>query len=256
MYLRRSDRWNDRSTIRSAIVEHGHPGDHYCREYRAIDFDDHATDELVRITRKSSSNDICDDGQFNRGQSLDTFNDQWGRIDRLVAARHVGRVRLPYRAWLRYVSIRELHRTGDDHMRSKLIVLTAIMMAPCTANGHAVFPGQQSVYTAGDRGIAYFQASNDRKDVLDYKVEIFDYESWSPTRLAVASPERIIVPVSSSAPGGASIRRFTVLVDLDGKSERVVRVCTKSIMSNHILQLATSSVNTRVCAKLTVRRLQ
>lgn len=141
-------------------------------------------------------------------------------------------------------------------MRRQLIPLAALLLSSQAASSHALFPGQQTVYTAGERGIAYFQAVNDRKDVSQYAVELFDFEAWVPTRYAVASPDRIVIPSAANVQAGVGPRRFTVMVDLDGKPERMLRVCTKSVMASNPLRPASTSVNTRVCSKLVVRRLQ
>ncbi|MCJ2009369.1 hypothetical protein [Methylobacterium sp. J-092] len=141
-------------------------------------------------------------------------------------------------------------------MRRQLIALAAVLLPAQIADAHALFPGQQVVLTAGERGIAYFQAVNDRKDVSEYVVELFDFGTWMPTRYAVASPDRVTVPSAANAFTGVAPRRITVMVDLDGKPERIVRVCTKSVARRDPFRAASTSVNTRVCSKLIVRRLQ
>lgn len=142
-------------------------------------------------------------------------------------------------------------------MRRQLILSAALIASfSQIARAHALFPGQQVIYTMGERGIAYFQTTNERKDVLEYRVELFEYDNWSATRHAVASPERMTVPAGPSATDRSSIRRFTVMIDLDGRQERTIRVCTKSVAGGNPLRPASTSVNTRVCSKLTVRRLQ
>jgi len=47
-----------------------------------------------------------------------------------------------------------------------------------------------------------------------------------------------------------------VLVDLGGKNEERVRVCTRSTAQQFVLLPQKTQVNTRVCANVTVRKAQ
>lgn len=140
-------------------------------------------------------------------------------------------------------------------MRRQLIGLACVLLVVSRAEGHALFPGQQVVYTAGERGIATFQTANETNQAIEYQVELFDYDTWVPTRHAVASLDRIAIAPMRPEQGASGIRRFTVMVDLDGMRERTIRVCTKSVAKRGLLQATTTAFNTRVCSKLTIRRV-
>jgi hypothetical protein len=124
-----------------------------------------------------------------------------------------------------------------------------------TAKAHAIFPGQQTVLTGGDRAFVKFQAANARKDVSEFAIEVFDAHGWTPSRLAVPFPARLTVRAAARETLESSNRPFSVLVDLNGKLEQRLRVCTKSIAQSTLLRPNAAQVNTRVCANVTVRRI-
>lgn len=140
-------------------------------------------------------------------------------------------------------------------MRYALIVALFSLAAPSAASAHAIFPGRQTVLTAGDRAFVKFQAANARKDVSEFMVEVFEAKAWRPSRIAVPLPGRLTVHAAQSGTLESSNRAFSVLVDLDGKPEQRLRVCTKSLTGKNLLRPNDAQVNTRVCADLVVRRI-
>lgn len=131
----------------------------------------------------------------------------------------------------------------------------ALAVGTTAARAHTIFPGQQTVLTGGDRAFVKFQAGNARKDVSEFAVEVFDGRSWSPSRHAVPFPPRLTVRATAKDTLESGNRPFSVLVDLDGKLEQRLRVCTKSIAQSTLLRPSAAQVNTRVCATVTVRRI-
>lgn len=125
----------------------------------------------------------------------------------------------------------------------------------CPAGAHAIFPGSQTVRTAGERAFVTVHALNGRKDVSEFVVEVFEYHSWAPYRLAVARPERLTVPFQSDdASEAAADRSISVLVDLDGERRRHLRICTKSVARRDAFRSRTTEIATRVCANVMVER--
>ncbi|TXN62782.1 hypothetical protein [Methylobacterium sp. WL6] len=141
-------------------------------------------------------------------------------------------------------------------MLDKLISSAAfIYLFSSAVQAHALFPGRQVVYTAGERAIAYFQTNHDGKKAQEYRVELFDVDRWVASSHAVASQEKIAMGPYSIAPGASNSRRFSVMVDLSGQRERTIRVCTKSIAPTNLLEAFSTAVNTRVCSTLVARRI-
>lgn len=132
------------------------------------------------------------------------------------------------------------------------VILAASALQPAAA--HAIFPGSQSVQTLGERAIVRFHAVNARKDVSNFVVEIFDADSWTPSRLAVAWPAKLNVPAHDDQDADAVERPFSVMLDLDGKAARRFRVCTKSVTPRDELRAKATEIRTRVCANVTVER--
>ena len=139
-------------------------------------------------------------------------------------------------------------------MHRSLSLVAALCLAAPAARAHAIFPGQQTVRTVGDRAYARFNAVNGRRDVSEFVVEIFDGDSWTPSTRAVASPGRLTVPAPDPNSLESVDRPFSILVDLDGRDERTFRVCTKSVFRQTVLRPTVSRLNTRVCANIIVRR--
>ncbi|MDB5593864.1 MAG: hypothetical protein JWM36_825 [Hyphomicrobiales bacterium] len=139
-------------------------------------------------------------------------------------------------------------------MRGKLI-LAAVTLAASAANAHTIFPGQQTVLIGGDRAFVKFEAANARKDVSEFAVEVFERGNWHPSRQAVPFPARLTVRAPTGGSMASTNRPFSVLVDLGGKPEQRLRVCTKTISTNNMLRPNLAQVNTRVCANVTVRRI-
>lgn len=141
-------------------------------------------------------------------------------------------------------------------MRSS-VTLACMLAASLSgaASAHAVFPGSQKVQTLGDRAFVQLHAVNARKDVSNFVVEIFDYD-WVPYRLAVANPRVLNIPAQEPDATEAIDRPISVLVDLAGKKQQRLRVCTKSVTDRRALSPRTTEVTTRVCANVTVERFQ
>lgn len=141
-------------------------------------------------------------------------------------------------------------------MHHSVIIGIALAASFCgTASAHAVFPGRQTVQTFGDRAFVQLHAVNGRKDVSNFVVEIFDYD-WTPSKLAVATPKVLNVPAQNPDEPEAIDHPISVLVDLDGKKEQRLRVCTKSVPDRRELTPKTTELTTRVCANVTVQRFQ
>lgn len=137
-------------------------------------------------------------------------------------------------------------------MRRSLILVAALLAAG-PASAHAIFPGSQTVRTAGERAFVTLHAVNARKDVTNFKVEIFDYETWRPSRIAIATPERLVIPTQTGN-DDVNDRAIRVLVDLDGKPQQHLRVCTKSVTPRDMFQPKVTEIATRVCANVLVER--
>jgi hypothetical protein len=139
------------------------------------------------------------------------------------------------------------------------VVLAALVAAagvPAAASAHALFPGQQTVLTYGERAIVRLQAANGRKDVSTFVVEVFEGGTWTPSKAAVATPSRLIVRAPDPGSSESSNKVISLLVDLDGKNEERLRVCTRSTAQTSVLLPQKTQVNTRVCANVTVRKAQ
>jgi hypothetical protein len=137
-------------------------------------------------------------------------------------------------------------------MRAKLILLCASLLAGGPAAAHALFPARQTVHTLGVQAWATLKAINGRTDISKFVVEVFEGDSWTPSRSAVAIPDRITVPASRL--GEAPItRNVRVLIRLGGSKERDVMVCTKSINETYVPSQMV--VNTRVCSRIKVRAI-
>ncbi len=141
-------------------------------------------------------------------------------------------------------------------MRRSLIAAAAFLAATAQASAHAIFPGQVKVQTLGERAMVQLRAVNARKDVSNFVVEIYDADSWIPARNAVAWPNRLHVEASDQEATESRDQPFSVLVDLQGKPEQRLRVCTKSVPSWDQLRTRTTIVNSRVCANVLVQRFQ
>ncbi len=143
-------------------------------------------------------------------------------------------------------------------MRYTLITVFVGLAAlqPSLAAAHALFPGQQVVKTMGERAWVRLQAVNARQDTSQFAVEVFDAGSWRPSAHAVATPSQLTVPAPDKGSMEATNRTISVLVDMDGKAEQRLRVCTKTIFPRITLIPQTTNVNTRVCANVTVQRFQ
>lgn len=126
------------------------------------------------------------------------------------------------------------------------------------ASAHAIFPGSAKVQTFGERALVQFHAVNARKDISMFKVEIFNADDWSPARNAVAWPQMLNVPAQdlNSDAVEAVDHPFSVMIDLAGKREQRLRVCTKSVPQRDMLKARQTIVNTRVCATVLVQRFQ
>lgn len=137
------------------------------------------------------------------------------------------------------------------------VILACIAAASLSgaASAHALFPGTQKVQTLGDRAFVQLHAVNGRKDVSNFVVEIFDYD-WRPSRLAIATPKVLNIPAQDPDATEAIDRPISVLIDLGGKNEQRLRVCTKSVPERGALAPKTTEVTTRVCANVTVERFQ
>lgn len=130
----------------------------------------------------------------------------------------------------------------------------ALLCLPAAAAAHAIFPGDQTVMTLGDRAFVRLQAVSDPRDASTFAVEIFNFEDWTPSRLAVATPERFVLPPRDPQSLDASERSITVLVDLNGKPMQRLRICTKSVAPRDALRARATTITTRVCANVTVKR--
>ena len=144
-------------------------------------------------------------------------------------------------------------------MRCPLVVAGALMVAAAfgaaaPVSAHALFPGSQTVRTTGDRAFVTLHAVNGRKDVSSFVVEVFEYETWRPYRLAVATPQRLVVPAQADETEATPDRQIRVLVDLDGQPQRRLRVCTKSVVPHDMFRAKTTEIATRVCANVLVER--
>lgn len=139
-------------------------------------------------------------------------------------------------------------------MRRELILALAGLAAAPAAGAHSLSPGRQTVQTMGERAFVRLEASNGRKDVSAFAVEVFGVGGWTPSRIAVASPARLTIPPQAPGAAESTARVISVLVDLDGKPEQRLRVCTKSLSQQSALLPQTTRVNSRVCVNVTVRR--
>ena len=137
-----------------------------------------------------------------------------------------------------------------------MLALVGFTATSSAASAHALFPGRQTVQTMGERAFVRLEASNGRKDVSTFVVEIFDADRWTPSRLAVASPARVTIPPPAPGSTESTNRVISVLVDLDGKPEQRLRVCTKSVAQQSILLPQTTRLNSRVCVNVTVRKFR
>jgi hypothetical protein len=152
---------------------------------------------------------------------------------------------------------RFLQGAGDRHMRHAVIVAwLGLAAVPQPAAAHSLFPGSQTVQTLGERAWVQLEAANGRKDVSVFVVEIFERDRWWQATSAAASPSRLVVPAEQADSTQSNNRKFSVLVDLEGKSERRLRVCTKSVLSWSALQPRATDVASRVCASVTVRKFR
>lgn len=133
------------------------------------------------------------------------------------------------------------------------LILGLALLSAGPASAHAIFPGSQTVRTAGERAFVTLHAVNARKDVSNFVVEIFDYDSWRPSRLAVATPERLVIP-AQVRDDETNDRAIRVLVDLDGKPQQHLRVCTKSVAPRDMFRPKVTEIATRVCANVLVER--
>ena len=140
--------------------------------------------------------------------------------------------------------------------RALIAALAGLAAAPPHAHGHALFPGRQTVQTVGDRALVRLEAHNGRKDVSSFVVEVFEADRWVPSRIAVATPESLTIPTAVPGSTESTARPISVLVDLDGRAEQRIRVCTKTVSSRNVLLPGTASLATRVCVNATVRRFQ
>lgn len=135
-------------------------------------------------------------------------------------------------------------------MRTKLILTVAAAFCAGPGSAHALFPARQTVNTFGVQGWATLKAINGRTDVTEFVVEVFEGESWTPSRSAVTTPERLTIPASRKG-NVPVVRNLRVLVHLRGQKEREVMVCTKSVPK--ALLPSEMVVNTRVCSRVRVR---
>ena len=138
--------------------------------------------------------------------------------------------------------------------RALIAALAGLAAAPSLAHGHTLFPGRQTVQTMGERAFVRLEASNGRKDVSAFVVEIFEAERWVPSRIAVATPERLTLPAPVAGSLESGSRPISVLVDLDGQAEQRIRVCTKTVTPRGVLLPQITRLTTRVCVNATVRR--
>lgn len=144
-------------------------------------------------------------------------------------------------------------------MRPRRLVAAAAVagLAGVTASpsfAHALFPGKQTVLTYGERAFVKLKAANGRSDVSSFAVEIFEGGTWTPSKFAVANPSGLTVRAPQPGSIGSTNQVISLLVDLGGKDERKLLVCTKTLAPSSILLPQTTQVNTRVCADVTVRR--
>ena len=142
-------------------------------------------------------------------------------------------------------------------MRRHLILAAgawAATSALCQA--HGLSPGRQTVHTMGERALVRLEASNGRPDISTFEVELFEAARWTPSRVAVASVARFTVPAPPPGSFESTNRVFTVLVDLDGKREQPLRVCTKSLAARNLLRPQTTGLVSRVCVNVLVRKFQ
>lgn len=135
-------------------------------------------------------------------------------------------------------------------MRTQIITGLLALASAAPLHSHALFPARQVVQTMGPQAWVTLKAINGREDVSDFVVEVYEAEGWVPSRVAVATPERITVPAARKG-ASAIVRHIRILVQLRGASEQHVLVCTRSLPRE--LQHAEMSVNTRVCSRLTVK---
>lgn len=137
------------------------------------------------------------------------------------------------------------------------LIVGCVTAALCisSAAAHAIFPGSQKISTMGDRAIVQLHAVNSRRDVSTFAVEVFD-DNWVPARNAVAWPQKLTVLAPDEGATEASESLFSVMVDISGKSEQRLRVCTKSIPNADSLLARRTVVNTRVCSNVLVQRFQ
>lgn len=137
-------------------------------------------------------------------------------------------------------------------MRAKLILILAGAACAGPSSAHALFPARQTINSFGAQGWATLKAINGRTDVTDFVVEVFEGDNWTPSRSAVAMPDRLTVPASRKGQAPV-VRNVRVLVRLNGQKEREVMVCTKSVPKVQIP--SEMIVNTRVCSRVKVRSL-
>ncbi len=142
------------------------------------------------------------------------------------------------------------------HSQVILAALVAVAGVPSMASAHALFPAQQTVLTYGERAIVRLEAANGRKDVSTFVVEVFESGTWAPSKVAVATPSRLTVRAPDPGSSDTFNKVISVLVDLDGKNEERVRVCTRSTAQQSVLLPQKTQVNTRVCANVIVRKAQ
>lgn len=139
--------------------------------------------------------------------------------------------------------------------RTLALGLAGLLALSAPGAAHGLFPGTQTVQTMGERAWVRLEAANGRPDVTAFEVEIFDGGSWAPSRIAVANPRRLTVPAPDPRSTASTNRVISVLVDMDGKPEQRLRVCTKSVPNAGALLPQRTVVNTRVCAHVAVRRI-
>lgn len=135
-------------------------------------------------------------------------------------------------------------------MRAQLIAGLFAVASSTPLQSHALFPARQVVQTMGPQAWVTLKAINGRDDVSEFLVEVYEPEGWVPSRVAVATPDRITVPAARKG-AAAVVRNIRVLVQLRGAAERQVLVCTRSIP--RVAYQSQMSVNTRVCARVTVK---
>lgn len=134
--------------------------------------------------------------------------------------------------------------------------LIGILALPASGWAHGLFPGTQTVQTMGERAWVRLEAANGRQDVTAFEVEVFNSDTWTPSRIAVATPRRLTIPTPAPGSMTSTNRIVSVLVDMNGRTEQRLRVCTKSVPQTNVLLPLKTMVNTRVCAHVIVRKFQ